>query len=70
MSIGKFFKSIGQERIRVSLRQKQNRPEERNVKRTERSKEETAEYNRIEYPVQVRKSSKEEGNVQISTVPS
>lgn len=53
MSIGKFFKSIGQERIRVSLRRKQKRPEERNVKRTERLKKETQ--------VQARKSSEEVG---------
>lgn len=53
MSIGKFFKSIGQERIRVSLRRKQNRPEERNVKRTERLKKETQ--------VGARKSSEEVG---------
>lgn len=51
MSIGKFFKSIGQERIRVSLRRKQNRPEQRNVKRTERLKKETQ--------VQARRSSEE-----------
>lgn len=53
MSIGKFFKSIGQERIRVSLRRKQKRPEERNVKRTEKLKKETQ--------VQARKSSEEVG---------
>lgn len=52
MSIGKFFKSIGQERIRVSLRWKQSRPEQRNVKRTERLKKRHRK---------VRKSSEEVG---------
>lgn len=54
MSIGKFFKSIGQERIRVSLRRKQNRTDQnRNVKRTERLKKETQ--------VQARRRSEEVG---------
>lgn len=48
MSIGKFFKSIGQERIRVSLRQTQNRAEQRNVRGAERRKKDPQ--------VQVRKS--------------